>query len=379
MSDPREMAARLAQQDQNLAQAQSQAITPADNIRNMISKNMTRITQALPDAGLTPERLATVAFLKFRQNPMLLACTPESLVEVIIRTAQLGLDLAIPNHVHVVPYGNEATFQIGYQGLIELARRSGEIKTISARPVFEGDDFRWSYGLTDELVHRPSDGPQDWDHLTHVYMVAKFTGGGHHFGVMTKEQIEDHRDRYAKGLEKKTRGGDYTSPWKTAPIVMALKTIIRQEWKWLPVSIEVRQKVAETEAAEVDVINGGSVWLGNMEDAMPKSKPLPEPKPEPEPETPPTAPQDAPDPAKGAKGGGKAQKKGQAAKKAEPKPEDPKPERQTAHCCFCPVTIPVTMDASEADLVDLICDSCGNAGFTLSPPVAEGQQTLTDS
>jgi len=352
-TDPRELHQRVREQSQELATQQQTAMTPVASIQSVIAKNMNRITQALPEAGMTPERLATVAFLMIRKNPKLLECSPESLVDCVIRSAQLGLDLAVPNNAHMVPYGTEATFQIGYMGMIELSRRSGEMKSIVARPVFEGDDFRYSFGLKDDLHHVPGDGEQTWDNLTHVYLVAKFVNGGHHLAVMSKAQIEAHRDQFAKGLDLK-KYGEYTSPWRTNPIPMALKTIVRQEWRWLPVSTEVRQKVAEVEAAEVEVIEGkpaGAVWLDGMLDAPPKGQTDPEPQPDAKPEA-------------------AASQTKAAKKKAETKPEPEQPKEQTAYCRSCGATQQVSADCQEEDLFHTLCDSCQKPDMTLTAPKA---------
>ncbi|MFQ9380722.1 MAG: recombinase RecT [Escherichia coli] len=43
---------------------------------------------------------------------------------------------------------------IGYRGMIDLARRSGQIASLSARVVREGDEFNFEFGL-DEKVNTP--------------------------------------------------------------------------------------------------------------------------------------------------------------------------------------------------------------------------------
>jgi recombination protein RecT len=362
----------LAKQVKDQADALAkEPMSPEATVRAMIAGNMNRIEQSLPAAGLTPERLATMTFNAIRKVPALMQCDGASLIGCILKSAELGLNPGILGHAHLIPYGKEATFIIGYQGMLELARRSGEIQSIYAKPVYKEDQFHYAFGLKPDLVHVPFDGPQDtsWDNVTHVYMVARFTNGGYHFGVMTKAQVEDHRDRYAKGLEKKSNG-QYTSPWKTAPIPMALKTIIRQEWKWLPVSVDIRSAVAEVEEAEVEVLEGRShVWTsvtaGQMlDDAKPAALPeiVQTPACEPVPEDAPTDPQDAPEPEKAAKTGTSAKK---AAPKAEP--AAPGPVVTKACCHTCGFSMTVTDDATEADVAKIICPGCGVPDLSLNP------------
>lgn len=60
---------------------------------------------------------------------------------------------------------------IGYRGMIDLARRSRQIASLSARVVREGDDFSFEFGLEEKLVHRP--GENEDAQVTHVYAVAR--------------------------------------------------------------------------------------------------------------------------------------------------------------------------------------------------------------
>lgn len=39
--------------------------------------------------------------------------------------------------------------------MIDLARRSGQIASLSARVVREGDEFNFEFGLDEKLIHRP--------------------------------------------------------------------------------------------------------------------------------------------------------------------------------------------------------------------------------
>lgn len=366
MGQTKDLAQRIQENGQAIQPAA--ALSPQDTIRTMIASNMNRIQQALPSAGVTPERLATIAFTAIRKTPGLMECEPASLIDCIIKSAELGLNPGLLGHAHMVPYGNQATFIIGYQGMLELARRSGQIAMIYAKAVYTEDQFSYHFGLHPDLIHVPYEGDQskEWENVTHVYMVARFTNGGFHFGVMTKADVEKHRDQYAKGLNVK-KYGELTSPWHTAPVPMALKTVIRQEWKFLPVSADVRQAVAEVEAREADVIEGRqeTIWTRAAGEQM-----LGDGKPACEPEK----PQEAEKPAAKAKD---TKKKGEAAQAPDPEPvapEDTAP--RTGYCKEgqCDTTIQVTADATEEDLAGVVCGGCGSVGFTLKAP--EVQATL---
>ena len=74
-------------------------------------------------------------------NPNLQKCTPQSIVRSLIQAAELGLTPSSSlGECYLVPFGTNCQLIIGYRGLIALARRSGEIVSISAGVIYEGDD-----------------------------------------------------------------------------------------------------------------------------------------------------------------------------------------------------------------------------------------------
>lgn len=220
---------------------------PADEIRHLLEKMRPEIAKALP-AGMTAERLLRVALTVIRQNPQLLACSQQSLLGALMVSAQLGLEPGPLGHCYLVPFWNNKTrtrevqFIVGYRGMIDLARRSGQLESIEAREVCEGDTFEFAYGLEPKLHHVPA--LEDRGEAYLYYGVARFTGGGHYFTVMPKSEIEKHRER----SQAKDSG-----PWKTDYDAMARKTVIRAMSPFLPLSIVAAQAMASDEAVHVDI------------------------------------------------------------------------------------------------------------------------------
>ncbi|AHF03418.1 recombinase RecT [Marichromatium purpuratum 984] len=193
---------------------------------------------ALPK-HLTAERLSRVALGELRTNPRLLDCNPTSLMSAIVKASQLGLEVgSAMGHAYLVPYKTECTLIIGYRGMIALARRSGEIQSITARVVYARDTFELEYGLEEKLRHIPSTD-EDPGQVTHVYAVAKLRDGGIQYEVMTRAEVE--------AVRKRSRAGG-NGPWVTDWSEMARKTVMRRLFKYLPMSIEM----ADAMTAEAD-------------------------------------------------------------------------------------------------------------------------------
>lgn len=201
-----------------------------------------RLRKVVPP-GLDGDYLWSVFMQEIQRTPKLLQCTRESFAASLMASAQLGLQPGPLGQMYLIPYGNKCTLIIGYRGLIQLARRSGEIKSLKARAVYEADFFEFEEGLEDRLVHRPSLSVPDRGALTHVYGVAHFRPDGETFRVMPRREVDAIRAR-------SRASGD--GPWVTDFEAMACKTVLRKMANSgeLPLTTQVAQAIAEDEQRE---------------------------------------------------------------------------------------------------------------------------------
>ena len=229
-------------------------------LADLIRKQTPAMAAALPK-HLDADRLTRIALTEVRRNPKLGDCTSMSVLGALMQAAQLGLEPGPLGHSYLVPYGRECQFQVGYTGLIELARRSGLIETIVAREVREGDDFEYAYGDNEHIHHVPAlRGRGD---IIAVYATARFTSGARISAVMSVEDVEPVRAR-----SKAARGG----PWVTDWAAMAKKTAVKQLRPWLPLSPEL----ADAFAADGAVISlDGNALVATHDDAI-DARPAPE-------------------------------------------------------------------------------------------------------
>jgi len=213
--------------------------TPQGDFGAVLAQNMKKIESVLPK-HMDATRLCRMAMNAVQSNPKLMECTPASFLVSVINCAEMGLE---PNldQVALVPYSRVVTCQPMYQGLIDLAYRSGMVSDIDAELVCKGDEFQYVKGLCPVLHHVPVDAP---DHETyhHVYAVAHLTTGGARFVVLSKEQIRKVRDASAGWRAYKKHGAETT--WATNEPAMALKTAVKRLTKLLPKSIELRRVLA---------------------------------------------------------------------------------------------------------------------------------------
>lgn len=216
---------------------------------------------ALPK-HVTADRLARIALTEVRKVPKLANCDQTSFLGAIMQCCALGLEPGgALGHCYLIPFENrrqnrtEVQFIVGYRGMIDLARRSGQILSIESRAVYDKDYFEVELGLNSSIVHRPDWNASDRGPLTFVYAVAKLRDGGVQFDVMSRAEIEAIRDKSQGYVTAKryAKDGVINSPWATNFEEMAKKTVIRRLFKYLPVSIEIQRAVGLDEQADAGI------------------------------------------------------------------------------------------------------------------------------
>ena len=233
----------LAESAREITQA-----SPQNDFKNVLATQWEKIAAVMP-RHMSEERMYQLAVSAYNSTPQLAQCSIVSVLSCVMKCAALGLEPSAVDglgRAYILPYRNrktggyEAQFIMGYKGILQLARNSGEIESISARAVYEGDEFSYSYGLHEDLQHVPSNAPKDGRELTHAYCIAKFKDGGHYFNVLTREDIE-------KARKSSQAGNSKYSPWATHYEQMAVKTAVRRAFPYLPVSIEAQSAAAADE------------------------------------------------------------------------------------------------------------------------------------
>lgn len=226
--------------EQKLDEKARAATSPArkePTVYDLLQQMKPQLARALP-RHISPDRMLRVTLTALRTTPGLAQCEAKSLLAAVMTCAQLGLEPQTPlGQAYLVPYGGKVQLIIGYRGLIELARRSGELQYIVAREVCEGDEFSFEYGLEEKLVHRPALKGRGKAYA--YYGVARFKDGSYVTQVMSIEEIERHRQR-----SKTPNAG----PWVTDYDEMAKKTVIRSMAKYLPLSIELTEALRSEES-----------------------------------------------------------------------------------------------------------------------------------
>ncbi len=255
------------------------------NVKALFDKMRGRFAEILPK-HMTPDRLIKTALIAINKMPKLLKCTQTSLAQAMMTAGELGLDVSgTLGSAYLVPFDNnkkgvtECQLIVGYRGLIELARRSGNISTIEAHIVHERDKFSVRLGTDSGIEHVP-EWNGDRGAAVAAYAVAKLADGGIQFDVMTVADIEKVRS--------KSRGKNL-APWVENWNEMAKKTVVRRLSKYLPLSVEMEKAMAIDVESE-EILRDAEILTPELPSSKSSSrmaalaaKVAPKPDPEPEP------------------------------------------------------------------------------------------------
>lgn len=247
----------------------------AEDLRDELSKMRERLEEVLP-SQIEPARFLRVAASTIIKSEGLMRSTRISIFSALMEAATLGLEpTGLLGSAYLVPYRKRVEVEVphpdaekaakgikvkvsgyiteaklipGYRGLIDLARRSGGIKSISAQLVRQRDHFRVLQGTNPQIEHEPyipdpRDTAEERDPgpFVGVYMVAVLESGEKQIEWMTWDQVEAIRRR-SKASEE--------GPWVTDPSEMGRKTVVRRGSKYLPLSPEFRRALELDEEAE---------------------------------------------------------------------------------------------------------------------------------
>lgn len=163
-------------------------------------------------------------------NKYLAKANPATVIGAAAQAAMLDLPINQSlGFAYIVPYGNEAQFQLGYKGYIQLAQRSGQYVDIGSKTVYEGE-LEYENRLLDKFKF----GERTGDKVIGYLAYFRLTNGFEKMLFMTLDEMQAHAKKYSKNY----KGG--TDKWGLTDFnTMAEKTVLKRLLsKYGPLSIE---------------------------------------------------------------------------------------------------------------------------------------------
>ncbi len=256
-------------------QNKSLALKPVDKLKSII--NQPTVQEQFKNA-LGKHSDLFVASLIDVFNSGLQKYDASGIIQEALKAAVLKLPISKSlGFAYLVPYKGKVQFQIGYKGLIQLVMRSGQVKTLNAGSVYEGE-FKKFDKLTGAI---DLSGKKTSDKAAGYFVYMELINSFQKTEFWTKERVIEHAKAKSPSYKSKN------SAWFTDFDAMATKTVLRSMLsKYAPMSVEFLTVASigyndnETEPSKPVVVDLENLTNSGQSERAEKEQPEPKGRPE---------------------------------------------------------------------------------------------------
>jgi recombination protein RecT len=251
---------------------ESTALTPIKQVCNTIKMMSDKIQ--LP-AGLSVERFLSTAsqgVQMHREREKLLSADRASLYQAIQKAASDGLILD-GREAALVVFSGEVQYMPMTQGLIKLARNSGEIANITSAVVYEKDKFTYKIGIDEAPIHEAEWFSEDRGAPVGAWALVTLTNGEKIPAILPKSKIMKIAAKGRNGYQyDPDKGFAFDEWWK--------KTAVKNALKYAPKSTEL-EKILQSETEQEGEYNQADVDVNDVQEIeiTPPEPKAPSPQP----------------------------------------------------------------------------------------------------
>lgn len=274
----------ITKRDQNGAVAHPEA-AQVDDLRHLLEAAEGRFREVAPK-WLSVDRVVRLVLAARSRTPRIGQCSKESILLFTMKCAETGLEPIGAGGMWPVPYFNSKSggYELqaipDWRGLIQLAKKTEQVKHVHAHLVHENDRFDYKLGDSPSVEHHPA--LKDRGEVVGAYCVCVLPDDSRHIEFMTREEVED--------IRKRSKASD-NGPWKSDWGQMAIKTVVRRALKVFAASPEMQAALeADNQATglktrDISPISAPKAIAAKVEEdaAPPLAEPLPISHPDAEP------------------------------------------------------------------------------------------------
>ena len=210
-----------------------------------------------------PKELTRLALLAASRSPDLLKCTQDSILRSLIDAAELGIKPGgTMGRGYLVPRKNkkqgtyECSFDPGWRGLCDIARRSGKVHRIEAHVVFDADEFYVENNPFTTVRHVPFEGnAKQRGNIRAAFGVSEFDTGKTQTEVVYKVDLDKIRAVSAA----------QNGPWSNWADEMSRKSAVRRLCKYLPYDPLLERAMRLSDEADDNDFQTGAVSVQPMQ------------------------------------------------------------------------------------------------------------------
>jgi recombination protein RecT len=225
--------------------ATTKQLTPIQEVCVNIERMAPQFEQALIGSGVSKERFIRTTLQgiqSHRDKDKLASANRASLYLACQKAAQDGLILD-NREAALVVFGNEVGYLPMVQGLVKLARNSGEIAKIAAEVVYSKDKFTYRPGMEEAPLHEPDWFAHDRGEPVGVWATVTLKTGEVVTAILPKKKVMAVASKSKNGYQyDPAKGSFYDEWWK--------KTAIRNVLKYAPKSTQLARAMEQEDEAD---------------------------------------------------------------------------------------------------------------------------------
>jgi recombination protein RecT len=174
-------------------------------------------------------------------DPKLHKCSIDSIIKSAQYCAEVGLRPGIGGKCFLIPYGNQCTAQLGYQGLKSLFYRSKIAKGLDFGALYPDDIYQIEKGLNPKFSIIPAELKGDEKPIAY-WAIAYLTTGASIFHVMYVSEVISHRNKSPQAKANKL--------WDRDPKAFGYKTVMLQLFKRVDLEYDILEAIEQDGGSE---------------------------------------------------------------------------------------------------------------------------------
>ena len=166
----------------------------------------------------------------FQGSPSLQKCTPESIINAVVNVARTSVTLnPVMRLAYLIPRGNRCVLEFSYMGMVAMLKDNDCIRTIDAKIVYEDEEFE--YDMTSNIIyHKSKYAKTEKEHNERVIL-----GCYSRAVLFTNDVVYEYMAMWEINKIKNNSANSHSehSAWKTDPLEMIKKSVIKRHFKML--------------------------------------------------------------------------------------------------------------------------------------------------
>lgn len=195
---------------------------------------------------------------------LLQKCEPASIMTAAKRAATLKLPIdSSLGFAAIVPYRNQAQFQLQYKGIIQLAIRSGQYRDIDGMEIY-ADEIESYDRINNKVTFTPPSQHKmrangDIGNVVGFYGFFELLNGFRKSRYISRDEALRHAERYSRSYQYDLKEKKQSSVWSTNLSAMGIKTVLKMILSTYGImSIEMQEAFIEDNKSFDNVLNNNA-------------------------------------------------------------------------------------------------------------------------